>query len=220
MSPTSPIKVVIVDDHAVVRSGLGAVLMAYADMQMVGEAGDGISAQKAAAELQPQVILMDLVMPEMDGITATAEIKKTHPSIKIIALTSFTEDDKVIPAIQAGASGYLLKDVTPDDLVEAIRAAARGEVRLHPDVTRKLMEQVSKPAETLKNPFPKEITDREMEVIRLVANGLSNQEIADELFISEKTVKTHMSNILSKLDLDDRTQLAIYAIKNGLLEKK
>jgi two-component system, NarL family, response regulator LiaR len=219
MSDPEMIDVLIVDDHQIVRQGLRNFLELNSDIRVVGEAGDGISAQKAAAELQPQVILMDLVMPEMDGITATAEIKKTHPSIKIIALTSFTEDDKVIPAIQAGASGYLLKDVTPDDLVEAIRAAARGEVRLHPDVTRKLMEQVSKPAETRKDPFPKEITDREKEVIRLVANGRSNQEIADELFISEKTVKTHMSNILSKLELDDRTQLAIYAIKNGLLEK-
>ncbi len=138
----------------------------------------------------------------------------------MIVLTSFTEDDKVIPAIQAGASSYLLKDVTPDDLVDAIRAAARGETRLHPEVTRKLMEQVSKPQVEKNTPLPVDITGREMDVIRLVAEGRSNHEIASELVISEKTVKTHMSNILSKLALEDRTQLAIYAIRNGLVEEK
>ncbi len=216
MVESEKIKVLIVDDHQIVRQGLRNFLELNEDIQVVGEAGDGISAQNAASQLKPDVILMDLVMPGMDGIAATSAIKGTHPGIKIIALTSFTEDDKVIPAIQAGASCYLLKDVTPDDLVESIRAAARGESRLHPEVTRKLMEQVSKPPGVQNSRVPGDITDREMDVIRLVAKGLSNQDIARELVISEKTVKTHMSSILSKLALEDRTQVAIFAIKNGL----
>ncbi len=216
MVESEKIKVLIVDDHQIVRQGLRNFLELNEDIQVVGEAGDGISAQNAASQLKPDVILMDLVMPGMDGIAATSAIKGTHPEIKIIALTSFTEDDKVIPAIQAGASCYLLKDVTPDDLVDAIRAAARGESRLHPEVTRKLMEQVSKPPGVQKSRVPGDITDREMDVIRLVAKGRSNQDIARELVISEKTVKTHMSSILSKLALEDRTQVAIFAIKNGL----
>jgi NarL family two-component system response regulator LiaR len=216
MVESEKIKVLIVDDHQIVRQGLRNFLELNEDIQVVGEAGDGISAQNAASQLQPDVILMDLVMPGMDGIAATSAIKGTHPGIKIIALTSFTEDDKVIPAIQAGASCYLLKDVTPDDLVESIRAAARGESRLHPEVTRKLMEQVSKPPGVQNSRVPGDITDREMDVIRLVAKGRSNQDIARELVISEKTVKTHMSSILSKLALEDRTQVAIFAIKNGL----
>lgn len=216
MVESEKIKVLIVDDHQIVRQGLRNFLELNEDIQVVGEAGDGISAQNAASQLKPDVILMDLVMPGMDGIAATSAIKGTHPEIKIIALTSFTEDDKVIPAIQAGASCYLLKDVTPDDLVDAIRAAARGESRLHPEVTRKLMEQVSKPPGAQKSRIPGDLTDREMDVIRLVAKGRSNQDIARELVISEKTVKTHMSSILSKLALEDRTQVAIFAIKNGL----
>ncbi len=220
MDNAAKIRVLIVDDHQIVRQGLRNFLELNEDISVVGEAGDGISAQTAAGELNPDVILMDLVMPRMDGITATAGIKQAHPSIKIIALTSFTEDDKVIPAIQAGASSYLLEDVTPDELVEAIRAAAKGEARLHPDVTRKLMDQVSRPAPPKSEGLPAEITSREMDVIRLVAMGRSNKEIAAELVISEKTVKTHMSNILSKLGLDDRTQLAIYAIKYNLVDQR
>ena len=219
MDNAAKIRVLIVDDHHIVRQGLRNFLELNEDISVVGEAGDGISAQTAAGELNPDVILMDLVMPRMDGITATAGIKQAHPSIKVIALTSFTEDDKVIPAIQAGASSYLLKDVTPDELVEAIRAAAKGEARLHPDVTRKLMDQVSRPAPPKSEALPAEITSREMDVIRLVAMGRSNKEIAAELVISEKTVKTHMSNILSKLGLEDRTQLAIYAIKYNLVDR-
>jgi NarL family two-component system response regulator LiaR len=219
MDNAAKIRVLIVDDHQIVRQGLRNFLELNEDISVVGEAGDGISAQAAAGELNPDVILMDLVMPGMDGITATAGIKKAYPSINIIALTSFTEDDKVIPAIQAGASSYLLKDVTPDELVEAIRAAAKGEARLHPDVTRKLMEQVSRPPTPKSEGVPAEITSREMDVIRLVALGRSNKEIAAELVISEKTVKTHMSNIFSKLGLEDRTQLAIYAIKFNLVDR-
>ncbi|MRR52572.1 MAG: response regulator transcription factor [Rhodocyclaceae bacterium] len=185
------------------------------DICVVGEAANGKAAVEQAARLLPDVILMDLVMPEMTGIQATQQIKALGLGAKIIALTSFQEDEQVIPAIQAGATSFLLKDVSPGDLVEAIRAAYRGEARLHPSVARKLMDQVSAAPATAR-PAAGDITDREREVLLQVAQGLSNREIADRLFISEKTVKTHISSLLSKLNLDDRTQLAIFAIKNGL----
>lgn len=210
------IKVLIVDDHKVVRQGLRTFLELQADVTIVGEADDGQTAVEMVRELHPNVVLMDLVMPRLDGISATRQVKALGTDVKVIALTSFTEDDKVFPAIQAGASSYLLKDVSPDDLVEAIRAAHRGETRLHPDIARKLMEQVTKQARSNHEPYMKEVTDREKDVVRLVAQGRSNQQIASELFISEKTVKTHISNILNKLQLQDRTQLAIYAIKSGM----
>jgi NarL family two-component system response regulator LiaR len=161
---------------------------------------------------------MDLVMPHMDGLEAIRQIKALNENIKVIALTSFTEDDKVLPAIQAGASSYLLKDVAPDDLVEVIRAVHRGEVRLNQDIAGKLMGQIarqSNPAREASNPATV-LTERERDVIRLVAQGQNNQDIAQALFINDKTVKTHVSNILRKLNLTDRTQLAIYAIKNNL----
>jgi DNA-binding NarL/FixJ family response regulator len=212
------IKVLIVDDHQVVRQGLRTFLELHDDISVVGEAGDGFDALEMVSQLRPDVVLMDLVMPRMDGITATQKVHELGLATKIIALTSFSEDDKVFPAIQAGAASYLLKDVSPDDLVEAIRAVHHGEVRLHPDITRKLMEQVSQsrnlPQETPNN----ELTEREREVIRLVALGRNNREIAQELYISEKTVKTHISNILGKLNLEHRTQLAIYAIKNNMVD--
>ena len=212
------IKVLIVDDHQVVRQGLRTFLELQEDVLVVGEAGDGQAAVEMIKQLKPDVVLMDLVMPRLDGISATRQVKSLGSDVKVIALTSFTEDDKVFPAIQAGASSYLLKDVSPDDLVDAIRAVHRGEARLHPDIARKLMEQVAH-----QNLAPREsqvanLTERESEVINLVAQGYSNQEIAKELVISEKTVKTHVSNILSKLQLADRTQLAIYAIKKGLVD--
>jgi NarL family two-component system response regulator LiaR len=212
------ITVLIVDDHKVVRQGLRTFLELQEDVCVVGEAEDGQAAVEMVRQLNPNVVLMDLVMPRLDGISATRQVKSLGSDVKVIALTSFTEDDKVFPAIQAGASSYLLKDVSPDELVDAIRAAHRGEARLHPDIARKLMEQVSKQATPRPDPHPEEITDREFDVVRLVAQGCSNQEIAQELVISEKTVKTHVSNILSKLQLQDRTQLAIYAIKKGLVK--
>lgn len=211
------IKVLIVDDHQVVRQGLRTFLELQEDMIVVGEAEDGQMAVERVRQLDPDVVLMDLVMPRLDGISATRQVKSLNSNIKVIALTSFTEDDKVFPAIQAGASSYLLKDVSPDNLVEAIRAAFRGEARLHPDIARKLMEQVAHRSKFSREPQAENLTERERDVIRLVARGCSNQEIAKELFISEKTVKTHVSNILSKLQLEDRTQLAIYAIKKGLV---
>ena len=211
------ITVLIVDDHQVVRQGLHTFLDLNDDVRVVGEAVDGQMAVEIAQKLDPDVILMDLVMPRLDGIGAIRQIKSLGLRSKVIALTSFTEDDKVFPAIQAGASSYLLKDVSPDDLVEAIRAAHRGEARLHPDIARKLMEQVAHQAGHARESPVENLTDRERGVIRLVAQGRSNAEIAQELVISDKTVKTHISNILGKLDLQDRTQLAIYAIKNGLI---
>jgi NarL family two-component system response regulator LiaR len=218
MLTTEKIKVVIVDDHQVVRQGLRTFLELHEDIDVVGEAEDGVTAVETARTLAPDIILMDLVMPRLDGIAATRQVKALGGSTKVIALTSFTEDDKVFPAIQAGASSYLLKDVSPDDLVEAIRAVHRGEARLHPNIARKLMEQVAQQDTFKPEALARDVTERELEVIRLVAKGYSNHSIAQELFISEKTVKTHVSNILGKLELADRTQLAIYAIKEGLVD--
>jgi NarL family two-component system response regulator LiaR len=212
------IKVLIVDDHQVVRQGLRTFLELHEDILVVGEAGDGISAVELVRQLKPDVVLMDLVMPRLDGIEATRQVKSLEPGVKVIALTSFTEDEKVFPSIQAGASSYLLKDVSPDDLVDSIRAVFRGEARLHPDILRKLMEQVAVQAPPSHQVPVESLTERELEVVRLVAKGWSNHEIAQSLVISDKTVKSHISNILGKLQLDDRTQLAIYAIKNGLAD--
>jgi NarL family two-component system response regulator LiaR len=214
-SQAEHIRVLIVDDHQVVRQGLRTFLELHADITVAGEAGDGQAAVDMSARLEPDVILMDLVMPGLDGISATRLIKQRQPAIKVIALTSFTEDDKVFPAIQAGASSYLLKDVTPDALVEAIRAVHHNQARLHPEIMRKLMDQVSLQTQAQDETG---LTDRQLEVVRLVAQGKNNQEIARILVISEKTTKTHVSNILARLGLNDRTQLAIYAHKHGLAE--
>jgi two-component system, NarL family, response regulator LiaR len=214
------IKVLIVDDHQVVRQGLRTFLELQEDVVVVGEAGDGSAAVEMVRRLEPDIVLMDLVMPHLDGIVATQQVTSLGLSTKVIALTSFTEDDRVFPAIQAGASSYLLKDVSPDALVEAVRAVHRGEARLHPDIARKLMEKVARQAGPTRSPQTEDLTEREMEVIRLVAQGLSNHAIAQELVISEKTVKTHVSHILSKLCLEDRTQLAIYTIKKGWVEAR
>ncbi len=233
MSDTDIIRVVIADDHQVVRQGLRTFLDLHPDIQVVGEAGDGVEAVDMVKRLDPHVILMDLMMPRLDGISATREIAAAAPDSRVIALTSFVDDSLLFPAIEAGASSYLLKDVSPDELVEAIRAAYRGEPRLHPDVARKLMEAMrgsraggggaardagrgSGTGANTAAPGIAELTDREREMIALVAEGKSNQEIATECFISEKTVKTHVGNILAKLGLKDRTQLAIFAIRNDL----
>jgi NarL family two-component system response regulator LiaR len=212
------IKVLIVDDHQVVRQGLRTFLELNDGILVLGEAADGQDAVELAVRLKPDVVLMDLVMPRLDGITAISKIKALCAGTKVIALTSFTEDDKVFPAIQAGASSYLLKDVSPDALVDAIRAAHHGEARLHPEVMRKLMAQVASQAMGGRQQWNgPQLTDREQEVIRLVAQGKSNREIADVLVISEKTAKAHISNMLGKLELEDRTQMAVYAIKHGLV---
>lgn len=209
------ISVLIVDDHPIVRQGLRTLLELQDDITVAGEAVNGKTAVELTARLKPDVVLMDLVMPELDGISATRQIKALQQATRVIALTSFVEDEKVIPAIQAGAVSFLLKDVSPNDLIEAIRAAYQGEARLHPTVIRKLMNQVSSQPAAMQQIAP-DLTERELEVLRLVAEGLRNREIALKLVISEKTVKTHISSLLSKLGLEDRTQLAIYAIKKGL----
>jgi two-component system, NarL family, response regulator LiaR len=218
MEQAEKIKVLIVDDHQVVRQGLRTFLELQEDVIVTGEAVDGLEAVEMVRKYQPDVVLMDLVMPRLDGISAMRQVMALGLSTKVIALTSFTEDDQVFPAIQAGACSYLLKDVSPDDLVEAIRAAHRGEATLHPNITRKLMDKVAQP-DILESQV-EDLTERELEVTRLVAQGRSNHEIAQELVISEKTVKSHVSNILGKLHLDDRTQLAIYAIKKGLVNQE
>jgi NarL family two-component system response regulator LiaR len=213
------IKVLIADDHQVVRQGLRTFLELHEDIFVIGEAEDGLQAVEMVNRLDPDVVLMDLVMPKLDGIEAIQQIKTSGGKTKVIALTSFTEDEKVFPAIQAGASSYLLKDVSPDDLVEAIRAVHRGEARLHPDIARKLMKQVAKQPDEGTDARVNDLTDREREVVCLIGQGLSNREIAQQLVISHRTVKTHVSNILSKLNLKDRTQVAIYAIHSGLVDQ-
>ena len=215
MAETKKIKVMLVDDHAIVRQGLRTYLELVDDFEIVGEAPNGMIAVERAAALQPDVILMDLVMPDMDGISATRKLKENGSKARIIVLTSFAEDSKVIPAIQAGATSFLLKDVLPGDLSEAVRAAYNGEARLHPSVARKLMDQVMPQPVSRTHERKVTITVREMEVLRLIAAGMSNKQIASRLVISEKTVKTHVSALLSKLNLADRTQLAIYAVKQG-----
>ena len=204
----------VVDDHAIVREGLRNFLEMLPDIEVVGEAANGEEALVVAKRVKPDVVLLDLVMPVMDGIEAVGRLKAQSPGVKVIALTSFSDDDKLYPAIKAGASAYLLKDVGPQELAEAIRAAARGEMRLHPEVTRRLMSGIAGRKE---EPPTEPLTDREREVLRCLGRGLSNKEIGTELFIGEKTVKTHVSNILGKLGLPDRTQAALYAVKHGVV---
>ena len=210
--------VLIVDDHDVVRQGLRAFLELQKDIEVVGEAINGREAVEQAGQLLPDVVLMDLMMPEMDGIEATRRIRASSPRTQVIVLTSFAEDDRVFPSIKAGAVGYLLKDIRSDDLAEAIRSATRGEVILHPEIAKKLMEEFS--SSERQKPSPEGLTDRELAVLSCIARGLANKEISNELMISEKTVKTHVSNILSKLHLADRTQAAIYALKAGLVQEE
>lgn len=218
---TSPqIRVLIADDHQLVRQGLRTFLELHPDVSVVGEASDGLTAVDLARQHRPDIVLMDLVMPRLDGAEAIRQITALAEQIRVIVLTSFAEDDKLFPAIQAGASSYLLKDVSPDDLIDVIRAVHAGQTRLHPEVARKLMDALrAAPAGgPAKDPPPlaAQLTERERQIARLVAHGQNNREIAQTLVISDKTVKTHISNILGKLKLADRTQLAIYAIKNGL----
>jgi len=207
------ISVLIADDHPFVRHGLRTYLETLEDMDVAGEAADGAEAVELAGRLLPDVVLMDLVMPELDGIEATRRIKAASPATKVIALTSFDDDEKVFPAIKAGAAGYLLKDVRPAELAEAVRKASRGEALLAPSVAAKLMQEVAG-----ERPAASGLTDRELEVLRLIARGLPNKQIAQELVVSEKTVKTHVSNILAKLHLADRTQAALYAVREGLAQ--
>jgi NarL family two-component system response regulator LiaR len=213
----SSIRVLIVDDHAIVRKGIRALLSEADGFEVVGEAEDGQAAVLAAAETRPDVILMDLLMPGMDGIEATRRITDQQPGARILVLTSFAADNKVFPAIKAGASGYLLKDSSPEELVQAIRQVHRGEPSLHPTIARKLLREIARSAEP--QPAPEALTAREMTVLRLIAQGLSNQEIADRIAVSEATVRAHVSRILSKLHLASRTQAALYAVREGLTDE-
>lgn len=209
------ITVMLIDDHRVVRQGLRDFLELQPDIDVVGEAPSGEEGVQLARELLPDVVLMDLVMPGIDGVETTRRVKAASPSTRVIVLTSFADDDKVFPAIKAGAISYLLKDISPEELAHAIRAAQRNEAVLHPEVAAKLMQEFSTPRPG--EPPVDQLTPREMDVLRLVAKGMSNKEIADKLIISEKTTKTHISNILSKLHLADRTQVAIYALRKRLV---
>jgi NarL family two-component system response regulator LiaR len=209
-----PIRVLIADDHAIVRKGLCALLATEPDIQVVGEAREGREAITQARRLSPDVILMDLVMPCVDGLEAIQHISSCQPETRILVLTSFAGDDKIFPAIRAGALGYLLKDSGPDELVRAIHEVHRGDSSLHPSVARKLLQKVSHAPRRRSEPDP--LTEREIEVLRLVAGGGSNREISEQLAISEATVRTHVSNILSKLNLCSRTQAALYALREGL----
>jgi NarL family two-component system response regulator LiaR len=211
---TSSIRVLIVDDHAIVRKGIRALLSTEADIEVIGEAEDGSRAVDQAKMLQPDVVLMDLVMPQMDGIEATGRITADYPKTRVLVLTSFAADDKVFPAIKAGALGYLLKDSGPEDLVQAIRQIHRGEPSLDPAIARKVLMELSRPPKKPLTTDP--LTEREMEILRLVAQGKSNRDMADELVITEATARTHVSNILSKLHLASRTQAALYALREGL----
>ena len=207
------IRVLLVDDHAVVRQGLRFMLERQPDIEIVGEGSDGEQAIHLAADHLPEVILLDLLMPKMDGITAIREIKRVTPATQVIILTSHYDDDLIFKAIQAGALSYQLKDISPQDLLAAVRAAAQGESRLHPLVAMRLLREVR---ERKQSPL-KDLTPRELEILTLIARGRSNAEIAATLVISEGTVKMHVSNVLSKLHLADRTQAAIYALQQRLV---
>jgi two-component system, NarL family, response regulator LiaR len=210
---STPVRVMIVDDHAIVREGLMMLLSEESGIEVVGEARNGSEAVLRADLLQPDVILMDLVMPEMDGIAATAQIRQKQPGCQVLVLTSFAENQRVPDAIQAGAIGYLLKDVLKGELLNAILAAAQGQPTLHPEAQRQLMQQMMTPVETN---LLGSLTEREMDVLRLIAHGHSNKEIAAALFLTEGTVKGYVSTILGKLQVADRTQAALYAVKHGV----
>ena len=207
------IKVLIADDHTVVRKGIRALLETEPGITVVGEAADGEDAIHKALALKPDVILMDLVMPKLDGVQAIKELREVLPEAKVLVLTSFAEDRRIVAAIEAGALGYLLKDSSPEDLARAIREVHRGESSLHPKVAQQLIKKLQRPAE---EPEREELTARERKVLAFIARGLSNREIARELSISEPTVRTHVSNILRKLGLKSCTQAALYALKEGL----
>ncbi len=214
VSDAAPIRVMLVDDHGVVRRGLRGFFDLVDDIDVVGEAEDGRQAIQRAAEVTPDVVLMDLLMPNVDGLTAIAEIKKAQPEIEIVALTSFIEEEKVTAALEAGATGYLLKDAEAEEVASAVRAAHAGEVRLDPEVARLLAQRLRRrPEPELVEP----LTEREKEVIALLGKGASNKEIATELFITERTARTHVSNILGKLGLASRTQAALYAVEHKLV---
>jgi NarL family two-component system response regulator LiaR len=222
VSVTEVIRVLLVDDHAIVRDGIRSLLATEPDIEVVGEAGDGREALAQAERLRPDVLLMDLVMPGLDGLEAIRHIVAGQPETRILVLTSFATDDKVFPAIKAGAMGYLLKDCDAEELVRAIHQVHRGQSSLHPRIARLVLQEVAgnrpapAPVQPGRSPAVEPLTARELEVLKWVARGKSNREIADELVLAEGTVRTHVSNILSKLHLASRTQATLYALREGL----
>jgi NarL family two-component system response regulator LiaR len=212
------ITVLLVDDHQVVRQGVSAFLNIQPELAVVGEAASGEEAIDLVAKHAPDVVLMDLIMPGMDGIEATRKIKAISPNTQIIILTSYHEDEHIFPAIRAGALSYVIKDIGPEDLIDVVRKAAKGEAVLNPQVAARVVQELQGSARQAPNPFI-ELSDRELDVLRLIADGQRNAEIADQLVISEKTVKNHVSNILSKLHLADRTQAAVYAWRQGIVRR-
>lgn len=206
-------KLLLADDHLMVRKGLRLFLQSQPDIEIVGEASTGLEAVTLAEQLQPHVVLMDLIMPEMDGIEATKQLKQKYPDMKVIILTSFSDQDHVLPAIRAGAEGYQLKDIDPDELIYTIRAAFSGKRHLHPQATDQLLSHMTETKKNEGEPHLETLTKRERDVLREITLGKSNKEVASTLYITEKTVKTHVSSILSKLDVHDRTQAALLATK-------
>ena len=209
-----PIRVLVVDDHPVVRRGIKSLLAEENDLELVGEAVNGKDAIEQVANLHPDVILMDLVMPEMTGVEAIQRITSTHPEARILVMTSFAADDKVFPSIKAGALGYLMKDSDPEDLIRMIHQVYRGELSIQPAIARKVIQELNRPKEEPLTPDP--LTERELEILQLLAQGVENKEIARRLFLREATVRTHVSNILSKLHLANRVQATLYALRKGI----
>ena len=215
---TDPISIILVDDHEVVRNGVRAYLDTLPDFQVVGEASSGEEALTLVSDLIPDIVLLDLILPGMDGVETTRRIKKISPRTQVVVLTSYHEDVHIFPALKAGAIAYILKDMKMEKLVEALRRAVRGEVTLHPRVAARVLQNIrGEDAES--EPLFTELTERELDVLRLIANGLTNSQISERLVISENTVKGHVSNILSKLHVADRTQVAVYAWQKGLVQR-
>ncbi len=213
-TPKHVIRILIVDDHTIVRRGIKALLAETEDMEVIGEADNGLEAIRLAKQLEPDVILMDLLMPKMDGIEATRQVTAQQPNMRVLVLTSFVGDEKIFPAIKAGALGYLLKDSDPGELIRSIYKVYRGEPSLNPSIARKMMREILE--EPKLKPTPDPLTAREVEVLQLLAKGLSNEEIAAKLVVSEVTVRTHISHLLAKLHLANRVQATLYALREGL----
>jgi len=215
MTHSKPIRILIADDHVIVREGLTSLIGLQEDMEIVGEAANGVEAVAMARDVEPDLVLMDMAMPRKDGLTAITEIKQSHPAIQVLVLTSFADDQRVFPAIKAGALGYLLKDTPRKQLLQAIVDVSEGRASLHPQIAIKMMGEINQPPEDLP-PTEVPLTGREMDTLRLVAQGMSNQEISEQLDLSTHTVARHINNILGKLHLANRTQAALYALRQGI----